>query len=104
VLDLPKSGLTTAYWFVMTTRMDVSGLVSVEQMNEVARCAWASTKNRCAVAQCNELPTHFLYFRIGANKSRQLSCSAHAQEAASGARLSIQVPNRTAKYYSAVAG
>lgn len=84
--------------------MDVLGLISVEQMNEVARCAWAPTNNHCAaVAQCKELPTHFLYYLLRGYKVRRLACAEHAQQAASESGLSIKRVAEIANYYTAVA-
>ncbi len=84
--------------------MNVVGLVSVEQMNEVARRAWASTNNRCtAVEQCNGSPTHFLNYRIKGDKSRRLACAEHAQLAAAEAGLPVREAGEPAKYYTAFA-
>jgi hypothetical protein len=84
--------------------MDVLGLISVEQMNEVARRAWAATNNHCAaVAQCNELPTHFLYYLVKGYKVRRLTCADHAQQAAAESGLPIKQAGEIANYYTAVA-
>jgi hypothetical protein len=84
--------------------MNVLGLISIEQMNEVARRAWAPTNNHCAaVAQCNELPTHFLYYLSKGDKIRRLACAEHAQQAAAESGLPIKRAGDRAKYYSAVA-
>jgi hypothetical protein len=84
--------------------MDVLGLVSVEQMNEVARRAWASTNNRCAaVAQCNGSPTHFLHYLVRGDKNRRLACAEHAQQAAAESGLPIKQGREIGNYYSAVA-
>jgi hypothetical protein len=84
--------------------MNLVGLVSVEEMNEVARRAWASTNNHCAVvAQCNGSPTHFLNYRLKGYKSRQLACAEHAQQAAAESGLPIKQAGEPAKYYTAFA-
>ncbi len=85
--------------------MDVLGLISIEQMNEVARRAWAPTNNHCAaVAQCNALPTHFLHYRVKGDKVRRLACAEHAQQAAAESGLPIKQRGEKAKYYSVAAG
>ena len=85
--------------------MDVLGLISVEQMNEVARRAWAPTNNHCAaVAQCNELPTHFLYYLFKGYRVRKLACAQHAQQAATESGLPIKQAGEIGNYYTAVAG
>jgi len=84
--------------------MDVLGLISIEEMNEVARRAWAATDNRCAVVeQCNEPPTHFLYRLEKGYKLRTLACTEHAQQAAAKSGLRIRQAAQPADYYSAVA-
>jgi hypothetical protein len=85
--------------------MDVLGLTSIEEMNEVARRAWAATDNRCAVVeQCNELPTYFLYYLEKGYTLRKLACAEHAQQAAVESGLPIKHGGPPAKYYTGVAG
>ena len=83
--------------------MDVLGLISIEEMNEVARRALAATTNRCAaVKHCNEQPNYFLNYFLKGNRVRKLACAEHAQQAAGESGRPSKPPSGAK--YAAVAG